>query len=89
MRGITINPIGEAPSPEFSPFVNNNKNLDRMYRLYSGIWNYLKDNGRTYLQEYDLIMDKKSKLSKSQRDFIVAAIINEEGSSNPIREEEV
>jgi hypothetical protein len=45
-------------------------------RVYSFVYDYLAKNHRSFIDEYELIIAKKSELSKLYRDYIVNIIEN-------------
>lgn len=47
------------------------RDFERIQRLHSRVMDYLVENKRTIEEEIALIEDKKSRLSKSERDYVV------------------
>ena len=64
-------------SPDGKEFSNFPYSLTKEQRLYWSCFEYVSDNIRSFKDEYDLILEKKSTLSKSQRDYIINLIEKE------------
>lgn len=54
---------------EYTPMMRNKPAIDRLKQLHKGV-----SLAQAFLDEYDLIQDKKSMLTKSQRDQVVGFV---------------
>ncbi len=64
-KGVYLSPDGEQWS---------NMPYTKEDRMYEEVYDYLASNLRSMRMEYNLIKEKKSKLSRRLRDYIVSVI---------------
>jgi len=48
--------------------------INRNHTLYWAIWDHCEKNRRTWRDEYNLVLEKKSELTRSQREYLVNVI---------------
>lgn len=58
------------------------KDLDTLQRMHSEVMEYLVANKRTYQEEYELVQQKKSSLSKRGRDYVTLLAVYEQHKAN-------
>ena len=66
-----------VPAPPTPEEMAHYKETRRQARLYWKVWNYVKGQGRTLKQEYELIVEKKSKMSRAEREYLTAVMLYE------------
>ena len=73
VEGMYLSPNGKEWSsvPYKYPYIQENEKFtDKEHRLYWEIYDYLNGK-RSFRDEYNLILEKKSELSKAQRDYLI------------------
>lgn len=60
------------------------KEIKKIQRIHEEIMDYLAANNRTYQDEYALIENKQSKLTKSYRDYVTMLVVYDQYKSNEV-----
>lgn len=80
--GVFESPDGKTWSNK--PFTLEQINQDRIirktHRVHWEVFDHIANNHRTLREEYHLILKKKSKLSRSQREYILNQFRNPEAA---------
>lgn len=61
----------------------------RQSRLYWRVWNHVKENGSTIEDEYQLILDKESKMPRALREYLKSVMEYEPTEADLKRAQEV
>lgn len=67
--GMYISPDGKEWSN--MPFTQEQREIEKTYRIHWKVWDWLRKNGRTMKEEYELIQQRKSNLSKVCREYVI------------------
>lgn len=60
------------------------REIKRIQRIHDEVMEYLAANNRTYQEEYELIHNKQSKLTKSYRDYVTMLVVYDQYKSQEV-----